>query len=588
MGVMSLKKLIQIEFSPNQKLNYPILGLLVATFVLLLVVGFLTYLNYNREEELLKDHLKRQGITVIRALEAASRSGMMDMMWGDNQIRSLFRETAKGPNIDRILLVDKNGEVITDSGPDSSDWQAEKLVLPISPKETFTVIYEKKSNINIFRVIRTYDPITNNPYSQKGWMDNCCNGSSESSPRYIVLDLKMQEYQAAQDEDVRLAVFSGLILFIIGSAALYFLLLAQNYYVASRTLKTMESYTRNVVESMPNGLISLDKEQCIETINRNAILLLKLDGSQIIGRPLGEVLSNCKLPETFLPGENIFQKQVECHLNDGTTIPLSTTSSQLRDETGQVIGSVIMLRDLREIRSLEKQVERSERLASLGRMAAGIAHEIRNPLGSIKGFAQYFRNKFSAGSEDQNYATVMVNEVDRLNRVIQDLLNFAKPQEPKLGRVDLQSIIRHSLNLVLPELRSKNIKIVENIAGGPSIIIADADMITQVFLNLFLNAIEAIERDGEIGISLMEKNEQYEISVRDSGGGITEENLPHIFDPFFTSKKDGTGLGLAVVYRIIENHNGTIEVESKIPSGTSFHIVFWKAGHIKTGVLNET
>jgi two-component system sensor histidine kinase HydH len=577
---MFLEKFMHSKVLPNRRLNYPIIGLIVATVLLLIIVGILTYLNYNREEELLKDHLKRQGVTVIRALEAGTRIGMMDKMWGENQVQSLFRETAKGPNIDRILLLDKNDRIIIDSRKDIADWNAEYFRKPQSENETITLVYKKNPERNIFRVIRKFTPMNDKENFRNNWMsgcrmDNCCPEGLHSAKDYIVLDLKMQEYQAAQAEDVRLAVMYGLILFIIGSASLYFLFLAQNYYVTNRTLKTMESYTRNVVESMPNGLISLDKEQRIETVNRNAIRLLKLDADEIKGRPLGEVLSNCQIPETFLPGEDIFQKQVECHLNDGTTVPLSTTSSQLKDEKGEIIGSVIILRDLRDIRSLEKQIQRSERLASLGRMAAGIAHEIRNPLGSIKGFAQYFRNKFSDGSEDRNYAVVMVNEVDRLNRVIQDLLNFAKPQEPKLSTVEIKSLIRHGLKLVQPDIQANNIQVIESFSEEPPItIMADTDMITQVFLNLFLNAIEAMDSDGRLEIGLFEKEEQLEILVSDTGSGIPKENLSRIFDPFFTSKKEGTGLGLAIVYRIIENHHGEIEVNSDPGKGTVFKLKF--------------
>lgn len=577
---MFLKRLKPQMTPSNQRLNYPIVGLLATTFVLLVVVGFLTYLNYNREEDLLKNHLKRQGITIIQALEAGARTGMMDMMWEENQIQSLFRETAKGPNIDRILLVDKNNNIITDSAADTTGWVNNQFLEPQGQNETKTLVYKNLTGQNIFRVIRNFIPLNGNQNIRNhgmsgGCMDNCFYGRLQKGRFYIVLDLKMQEYQAAQREDVRLAIFYGLILFIIGSASLYFLLLAQNYYVAKRTLKTMESYTQNVVESMPNGLISLDKEQCIETINRNAINLLKLDADKVKGRPLGEVLRNCQIPETFLPGEDIYQKQVECHLNDGTTVPLSTTSSRLKDEKGEIIGSVIILRDLRDIRALEKQVQRSERLASLGHMAAGIAHEIRNPLGSIKGFAQYFRNKFPEGSEDRNYAGVMINEVDRLNRVIQDLLNFAKPQEPKLSLVEIQPLIRHVLKLVQQDIRANNIHVIESFPKEPLItIMADADMIMQVFLNLFLNAIEAMDSNGRLEISLVQNENELEISVSDTGPGIPPENHSRIFDPFFTSKKEGTGLGLAIVHRIMESHNGDIDVESIPGKGTVFHLIF--------------
>jgi two-component system sensor histidine kinase HydH len=570
---------------PNRRINYPIVGLLAATMILLVVVGFLTYLNYNRETQLLKDHLKRQGLTLIRTLEAGARTGMMEMMWGENQIQILFTETAKGPNIQRILLVDESGHIVTDSNTDSGNWYPEQFNKPADSNETVSKIFKPLPDQNIFRIIRRFLPLNSEIGSKCNWMSGrwsqktCCE-DLESGGIYIVLDLKMQEYQAAQKEDVRLAVMYGLILFIIGSASLYFLFIAQNYYVINRTLKTMESYTRNVVESMPNGLISLDKEQRIETINRNAIRLLKLNEDKITGKSLGEVLNSCQLPETFLPGEDIYQKQVECHLNDGTTVPLSTTSSQLKDEKGEIIGSVIILRDLRDIRSLEKQIQRSERLASLGRMAAGIAHEIRNPLSSIKGFAQYFRNKFQDGSEDRNYAVVMINEVDRLNRVIQDLLNFAKPQEPKLSSVEVQSLIHHGLKLVQSDIQSKKIHVIKNFTEQPPITIrADADMMTQVFLNLFLNATESMQPGGRLEIGLFEKEAQLEILVSDTGSGIPKENLSRIFDPFFTSKKEGTGLGLAIVYRIIENHHGEIEVTSEQGKGTDFTLKLKVSNH---------
>ncbi|NIA30674.1 MAG: PAS domain S-box protein, partial [Actinobacteria bacterium] len=349
----------------------------------------------------------------------------------------------------------------------------------------------------------------------------------------------------------------------------------QNYYVANRTLKTMESYTQNVVESMPNGLISLDKDGRIETINQRAQVLLGLSAEEATGKSLDQVMFRCRMCEALPPGEDIVERQIECHLNDGDVIPLSATSSRLKDEDGNAIGTVIILRDLRDIRSLEKEVQRSERLASLGRMAAGIAHEIRNPLSSIKGFAQYFRNKFPPDSEDRNYATVMADEVDRLNRVIQDLLNFARPQEPNLKPVDLPPLIRHALRLILSDIRDKEIQVIEDIPQETSFTIAgDSDMLTQVFLNLFLNAIDAMQNGGRLRIALRKTQQEMKIEISDNGDGIPRENLTRIFDPFFTSKKGGTGLGLAIVYRIVENHRGEIKVDSQPGQGSTFVLHF--------------
>ncbi len=558
------------------KISFPIYALIAASFTLLLILSFLTYLNFNREKELLKHHLFRQGVTIIRALEAGARTGMMEMMWGENQVQTLFTETARGPNIDRIALVDKQGQVLAHSnssliGARLSDFR------PPTQKEPLSLILKKEDDENIFRVIKIFEPLNSDQRSRMNrmmgrWMQRRNNTAGE---RYIVLDLKMQEYQAAQREDIRMGVVSAVILLILGSASFYFLLIAQNYYVANRTLKTMESYTQNVVESMPNGLISLDKDGRIETINQKAQDLLGLNADEVKGKPLNQVMFRCNLSETFLPREDIVERQMECHLNDGTAIPLSTTSSRLKDENGNIIGTVIILRDLRDIRSLEKEVQRSERLASLGRMAAGIAHEIRNPLSSIKGFAQYFRNKFPPDSEDRNYATVMADEVDRLNRVIQDLLNFARPQEPNLKPVDLPPLIRHALRLIRSDIRDKDIRVTEDIPADTDFTIAgDNDMLTQVFLNLFLNAIDAMQNGGRLRIALRKNQQDIEVQISDDGEGIPRENLSRIFDPFFTSKKGGTGLGLAIVYRIVESHRGEIKVNSEPGKGSTFVLRF--------------
>ncbi|GBD92498.1 sensor protein ZraS [bacterium BMS3Abin05] len=561
----------------SQKLSFPLFALIAASFLLLTIVSILTYLNFNREKELLKHHLLRQGITIIRCLEAGARTGMMEMMWGESQVQTLFTETAKGPNIEQITLVDKDGRILMRSTPAPAGARLTGFRRPNRKDEAPFLILKNKNNENIFRVIKQFEPLK----TEQNTMMNRMMGrrmqrkSGADKERYIALDLKMQEYQAAQKGDIRMGVILAVILLILGSASFYFLLIAQNYYVANRTLKTMESYTQNVVESMPNGLISLDKDGRIETINQKAQDLLGLNADEVKGKPLDEVMFRCNLPKTLLPREDIVERQMECHLNNGTVIPMSTTSSRLKDENGSSIGTVIILRDLRDIRSLEKEVQRSERLASLGRMAAGIAHEIRNPLSSIKGFAQYFRNKFPPDSEDRSYATVMTDEVDRLNRVIQDLLNFAGPQEPNLKPIDVLPLIRHALRLIQSDIREKKIQVVEDVPRNTDFTIAgDGDMLTQVFLNLFLNAIEAMPTGGRLKIALRRHQQAVEIEISDSGGGIPRENLTRIFDPFFTSKKGGTGLGLAIVYRIIENHQGEIKVESEPGKGSTFVLRF--------------
>jgi len=571
---------------PAKYLSIPVIALIGASLLLFIILGVFTYQNFNRDTKLLKEHLFRQGMTLIRAIEAGARTGMMEMMWGENQVQRLFQETVKGPNIDRILLVDSTGQIITDSQPSKVANQKIRIPETVKSSGSIWMVLTKDNGEKIFRVMKKFEPMESRQKSMMGHMMGKMMGhwwkpASTPQKRFIILDLKMQEYEQARKDDFRMAFISGAILLILGSASFYFLIIVQNYYVVNRTLKTMESYTKNVVESMPNGLISLDEEGRIATINRNASRLLDIDPETAKGKYLSEIMPKCDIEKTLAPPEDIVERQVDCRLNNGRVIPVSITSSRLRDENGNEIGTVIILRDLRDIRSLEKKVERSERLASLGRMAAGIAHEIRNPLSSIKGFAQYFRNKFPEDSEDRNYAAVMVKEVDRLNRVIQDLLNFAKPQEPNIQPVAVQPLIHHALKLVESEIQDKKIQVIKDFPEQPVFTIsADSDMLTQVLLNLFINAIEAMEPEGRLRIGIREDSRHLVIEIEDNGGGIPREHLPRIFDPFFTSKKSGTGLGLAIVYRIMESLHADIEVKSEVGKGTLFTLMFPKESKI--------
>ena len=219
-----------------------------------------------------------------------------------------------------------------------------------------------------------------------------------------------------------------------------------------------------------------------------------------------------------------------------------------------------------------KKVRRSERLASLGRLASGVAHEIRNPLSAIKGFAQYFRDKFQTGSEDRSYADIMIQEAERLNRVIDGLLDFARPRELDARPHPLSQILERPLQLIRTDLDRKGISLTTSI---PEVLVrADPDQMTQAFLNIFLNSIDAMEEGGELRVAATMRPEEgrAEIRIADNGTGISPEDLPRIFDPFFSTKKKGTGLGLAITAKIIEAHQGDISVESRRGKGTTFKI----------------
>jgi two-component system sensor histidine kinase HydH len=396
-----------------------------------------------------------------------------------------------------------------------------------------------------------------------------------SSIQMAIVGLWMTPLEEARRQDIRHAFLMGGILLILGSAAFYFIFVVQNYYLVDRTLSEMRSYTENVVESMASGLVTVGTTGRIVSTNRKASRLLGLDMGQAHGRPLESLMpSQClNINEVVEHGKGIIEKEVDCPSGQGGTVPLSVSVTPLKDSEGGKMGAVIILRDLREIKELQEKVRRSERLAALGRLASGVAHEIRNPLSSIKGFAQYFRDKFETGSEDRSYADIMVQEVERLNRVITQLLDFGRPRELRLDLHPLSQILEHPLQLIRADLKKRGITLIESPFPEEEIKV-DSDQITQALLNIFLNAIESMERGGALRVEIVKKPEKrgVEIWISDSGPGITQGNLSRIFDPFFSTKKKGTGLGLAITANIIEAHGGEILVESKEGKGTTFKV----------------
>jgi two-component system sensor histidine kinase HydH len=395
--------------------------------------------------------------------------------------------------------------------------------------------------------------------------------------RAAVVGLWMTPLQEARKQDIRHAVLMGTILLILGSAAFFFIFVVQNYYLIDRTLAEMKSYTENVVESMASGLITVDTEGRIVSTNQKAAQLLGLNLRQIHGEPLETVIPPhyVNIYELLKHGECILEREIDCPSPRGN-VPLSLSVTPLLDPEGVNIGAVIILRDLQEIRDLQERVRRSERLASLGRLASGIAHEIRNPLSSIKGFAQYFRDKFETGSEDRSYADIMIQEVERLNRVITQLLDFARPKELHLGMHPLSRILDHPIKLMESQLDKKGIKVVRPPSSADTIKLrVDPDQMTQALLNIFLNAMESMENGGELRVAAVLRPEvnKVEIRISDTGTGVSRENLPRIFDPFFSTKKKGTGLGLAITAKIIEAHRGEISAESEEGRGTIFKVL---------------
>ena len=232
----------------------------------------------------------------------------------------------------------------------------------------------------------------------------------------------------------------------------------------------------------------------------------------------------------------------------------------------------------REQRALEAQLHQAERLAALGQMVAGVSHEIRNPLGIIRSTAELLGGLPNADGTQKKLSAVIVEESSRLNNIVTEFLDFARPQTPNIRDCSLSEIIQKNLSFLQPELRKFQVQVSENLDGKNYPLKADPEMLYRAFLNVFINAIHSMSHGGSMHIAAREDKENYVVTIRDNGCGISKEDLNRVFNPFFTTKERGTGLGLSIVKKIIEVHSGTISIKSQPGEGTTVTVTLPKSG----------
>jgi two-component system nitrogen regulation sensor histidine kinase GlnL len=266
-------------------------------------------------------------------------------------------------------------------------------------------------------------------------------------------------------------------------------------------------------------------------------------------------------------------------------VPVAATTSPLLLGSGERLGTIVVLRDLSNIRELEGALRQGDRLSVLGTLAAGLAHEIKNPLGGIKGAAQLLERELPEGSEQRDYIRVMLKEVQRVNRIVEELLQLVSPRKLEPAPVNLHRILGDIVLLQKGAAAGKRITFQQQFDPSIPPILADEALLVQLFLNLVKNAVEAVEEDGLVRVSsrvvaeysLTQKGERRSrmvaVEVADNGPGISPEQLENLFTPFYTTKSKGTGLGLAICQKIVADHRGLIKVESEPGTGTTFTVM---------------
>ena len=542
--------------------------------ILAAIFLFMARESIHKQRELTTRLLIEQGSALIQSFEASARTGAW-MRWGPFQLQKLLIEMAKQPGIDYLTVTDTNGVILADSDPAMvGEFYVTDLDLENASRLT-QVQWRQVSNregTDTFEVYRRFAPAEIPFGDSRG-----SAGVGKDSPDLVIfVGLDMRPILAARETDFHSTVVMAVVLVLAGFAGIIALILAQGYLSTRSSYSRVKAFSDSLVENMPIGLVALDRENKVIAYNAWAESILGRSTGEVIGRPAGEVLPDtCReiLGELQRSGR-VIEKETECSVSTGKTVPLEVIATTLKEEGGRPQGSVVLFRDLTEVRQLKAEIARSQRLASIGSLAAGVAHEIRNPLSSIKGFATYFKGKLRGDPEDSKTADIMIQEVERLNRVIRQLLDLSRPMEIEKKPTQLGPLIDHTVRLIEVHARKKKITVKTDVSPEAPAVSADPDRIKQVLLNLCLNAIEAMQAGGTLTLSLSRHNEKMvRMDVSDTGAGISGDDLENVFDPYYTTKSSGTGLGLAIVHRIIEAHGGEIRVRSEAGQGTTFTIL---------------
>lgn len=454
-------------------------------------------------------------------------------------------------------------------------WKKLQREPTLKPLERFMQLFRKKGNSSGTRsASRTGEKKvdTQNLAADINSLLATTEEDKEQPVIYVGLDARpLRELQRASTVQTVVTSSSVLLLAVVGFLSLYW---AHRAQLSRRKAGRSQAMVQEVMYNLPDGLIVTDSNDQIVYMNELSRILLHCDGDITAGLDAAQVLLPDLVPYYIKAREGELRREhvIELSTEALPLLPVGVTGSVIKDEHDVVIGTVFLIRDLREMHSLQTEVERKGKLAAIGSLAAGVAHEIRNPLSSIKGGATYLKSQFTQGSAGEKTASIVIDEVERLNRVITDLIGLSRPSDLTMKPVAVADVIAHCTGLITQEAELRDVLLSVYIPKDTPQVMLDTDRFSQVILNLCLNSLDAMDEGGELQVTVVPDAQSISVIVEDNGEGMDNETKERIFEPYFTTKSHGTGLGLSVVHKIIEAHNGIIRVFSHKGKGTRFVI----------------
>jgi two-component system sensor histidine kinase HydH len=554
-------------FTPFRERN--IVFALIIILFLAMLLGSLTYKEVQRERYYLWELARSEGLNIAFSIQTLGPRFILN----ENALKDIL-VLLKKEGVSYIDICNDKGIILFST--EKERWK--NTIKILNPgKVNFANTQDKKGD----RILQVIKPFNLDIDKQLDiWKILPIRNS------YLVVGVNLEGYYSRLNQTRRRIILNYSIIMALVLLGIYVIFKLQETYIVKKTLNEMKVYTSKLLETMDNAVISVDNNGNIKTFNRKSEEIFGKKKEEVLNKNCQEVLNlkingECLLKECLLEKKNISQEIILEEKGLKKRI-LDLNTSFLTDKSGEITGVVAVIRDVTELKDLSEEVARHKRLAALGKLSAGIAHEIRNPLSSIRGLAQFVYNSFSKTDERKEDLNTIIQEVDRLNKLVVQVLDFAKLKKPNLTRFSLNDLIRNVAELFKLETKDKQIKFNLELSPDVSQIQADEDQVRQILMNMIINCIQAILKKGEIKIktekTLLRGEPAIELIIEDSGIGIPEKDFNQIFDPFFSTKEKGSGLGLSIAYKLIEAHQGEIKVESKEGEGTKFVIFLPQKG----------
>jgi len=588
--------------------------LAAACGLLTLIIAVFAVNNYRRDKALMTDILLEKGATLIRFVASSSRNSILgglrtgnslESMWPEN-VQRILEHASGHPGVAFLALVDEQGVIVANSVPeDRNRMVSAKTRSFIAALEedsmgsrtfSFRIASDKKTPV--FQIaamlpkmgsgfIRQLEATHLGPMKgmgggfrssrsfrdafAKSWRNDL---EKLSKQRFVILvELDMAQFnQRLQRQKLEIIILS-IVLLLVGIGGWLSILTLEGLKGSQSRLRHIEAFRDILISSLPVGLIAIDHNGKVILYNNFSQKFTGITEEQAMDADSSIFQHIPEISEAFEEAGNAptsaYQKevQVESETEESHTLQLNRLS--IVDREDKFVGTLLLMQDLSQVKKLEEDLRRSERLAALGKMAAGVAHELRNPLSSIKGLALVLRSRFQEENGDRETATILVQEVERLNRSISELLDYARPQQLKKVHFDIDKLLNKAVSLMRIDAETAGVELRTNFEENLPTVNGDEDKLTQVLLNLLLNGIQAMENGGTLDVYAGATDRKIQIVVTDTGCGISEKDLARVFDPYFTTKPDGTGLGMAMSAKIIEEHGGEIRMQSKTGQGTS-------------------